>query len=124
LGWQAAYVAAAAQLDIDRVVGSERDVPFYVFITLVNLANLLLVTSPLFLVLLRRGRGQGYAAILACGATAAWTTPVPDPKDLLIGFYLWCLGQLFVLSAARLRPRTLAAMICIAVTRVFIWPAP
>ncbi len=124
-GWQAAWGCANIQIEgTNSSIDSSKEVFEYIFFTLINLANLLLLASPLFLLLLRRGRGQCYAAILACGATAAWTAPVPDASGLLIGYYVWCLGQLMVLSAARLGPRTLAAMVLVAFVRVFLWPEP
>jgi hypothetical protein len=81
------------------------------------------LASPLLLLLLRRGRGRGYAATLGCCATFAWT-PLPDPKYMMIGYYVWCFAQLCILSAARLGPRTLIAMVAVAVMRVFLWPTP
>jgi hypothetical protein len=122
-GWQMARLYAEAQV-AEIPVGADANKTWskYVSITVINATNLLLLASPLFMVLLRRGRGEAYAFALATGATAAWTAPVPDPKDLLIGYYVWCLGQLCVLSAARLGPRTLIAMFGLAVFRVGFWP--
>jgi hypothetical protein len=125
LGCDVAIRCANAQVaGIARTDFSKKQVFEYAFITLMNLTNILLLASPLLLALLRRGRGQYFTTILACGATAAWTLPVPDASGLLIGYYVWCLGQVMVLSAARLGPRTLAAMAAVAFVRVFLWPAP
>ncbi|HVC96910.1 MAG TPA: hypothetical protein VND64_24740 [Pirellulales bacterium] len=135
LGWEVAWVCASTEIEVirngitngfdtDDSKGALKDMLEVVFMTLINLTNLLLFALPWFLVLLRRGRGQCYAAILSCGATAAWTAPVPDAGGLLVGYYVWCLGQLMVLSAARLGPRTLAAMMLVAFVRVFLWPEP
>jgi hypothetical protein len=125
LGGEVAVTCANAQIEgIARTDFSTKQAFEYAFITLMNLTNILLFASPLLLALLRRGGGQSYAAILACGATAAWTAPVPEAGGFLIGYYVWCLGQLMVLSAARLGPRTLAAMASVAFVRVVLWPAP
>ncbi|HUY31843.1 MAG TPA: hypothetical protein VMV69_03615 [Pirellulales bacterium] len=125
VGWQVAWACAVIQGDgIGNGSDPNQERLNYIFITSLNLINLSLLASPLFLLLLRRGRGQGYAGILACGATIAWTIPVPDASGVLIGYDVWCVGQLMVLSAARLGPRTLAAMVVVAFVRVFLWPEP
>jgi hypothetical protein len=123
-GWQAAWACADAQFNgITEGIHSLGDGLDFVFVTSMNLANSLSLASPLLLLLLRRGRGRGYAATLGCCATFAWT-PLPDPKYMMIGYYVWCFAQLCILSAARLGPRTLIAMVAVAVARVFLWPSP
>jgi len=135
LGWKVAWACASTEIEVirngiangfdtDDSKGALKSMLEFVFMSLINLTNLLLMASPWFLLLLRRGRGPCYAAILSCGATAAWTAPVPEAGGLLIGYYVWCLGQLMVVSAARLGPRTLAAMVVVAFVRVFLWPDP
>jgi hypothetical protein len=125
LGWQAAQICAEAQVNgITQGIHSPKQGLEYVVITSMNLTNILLLTSPWFLLLLQRGRGSGYAAAFACCATFAWACAAPDPMGLLIGYYVWCLAQLSILSAARLGPRTLVAMAAVAVLRVFFWPEP
>jgi hypothetical protein len=122
VGWEVGYGCTLMQFE-PKPMNSAGDVCQYVQLTLLNAANLLVLGSPLWARRLRRGGGQVYAAFLGCTATAAWTTAVPEAEGLLVGYYVWCLAQLCMLSAARPGARTLVAMWIVAALRVFLWPA-
>jgi hypothetical protein len=121
-GWETAEACALMQFTADSEA-VKKNVGQYVLFTLMNVANLFLLASPLWEWQLRRGRGQACMALFGCAATAAWTAAVPNPNGFLVGYYVWCLAQLCILSAARPGARTLIAMSVMAAVRLFLWPA-
>ena len=114
-GWEAAAAAADVQF---RVPGASDAGGLawsgYGFYSLINLGNLLLLVSPWALYRARRGKGQAYGALLGVCAVAAWSLPISQPQEFLVGYYVWSISLLCVLSAFRLSPRTMAAMIAFA----------
>lgn len=128
-GWQTAYLCAAAEIETaqnlaqNRESGPEQRVELatgFAWLTMINLANLLLVLSPLLLWRLQRGQGGALSAALGVNAVAAWAVPMREPH-LLIGCYVWCASFAVVLMACPLGRRTLLAMI--AVAAVFVLAA-
>ena len=114
-GWEAAWAAAEVQFRVpaasDAGVIERSGYGFYSFI---NLGNLLLLVSPWALYRAQRGKAQAYGALLGVCAVAAWSLPIGQPRDFLAGYYAWSLSLLCVLSAFRLSPRTMAAMVAFA----------
>ena len=110
-GYSAAAVALAYQVQPPVSQPAESWVAAYVEFTWLNLANVLLVLSPLFIRRVERGRGHVYAALLALASAAMWCVPIGErPGSLLVGYYIWCLAALCVLVSIRLHAWVLAAM--------------
>jgi hypothetical protein len=122
VGWETGQACASMQFS-GGWEATRKDMGLYALCTLLNLANLLFLATPLWVWRLRQGGGQLYTAFFGCAATAAWTAAAPDASGLLVGYYVWCLAQLCMLSAARPGSRTLIAMCLMATARVFLWPA-
>ncbi len=120
-GWETGQTCASMQIDTDWET-IKKEFGLYALFTLLNTANVLVLGSVFWAWRLRRGRGQLYTTLFGCAATAAWTAAVPAARGLLIGYYVWCLAQLCMLSAARPGSRTLIAMCLVATVRVFFWP--
>jgi hypothetical protein len=121
-GWQAAQACATVQFSpFDR--GVESHWVAYGYYSLLNLANLLMLLSPLALYLARRGKGQTYAALLGISAIAVWSAAIDDAGNFLAGYYVWSLAAMCLLSAFRLGARTLAIMAAGAFVRLFLLPS-
>ncbi|HVX14131.1 MAG TPA: hypothetical protein VHC22_23295 [Pirellulales bacterium] len=110
-GWQAAI--ACGQLVIDPPGNSSDNwagVLAYVWLTL---GNALLLGSPFLLWRLQRNGGRIYGTLLAmavatmCGLSIGYR----NGEFFLIGYYVWCLAGLSLLSAYRMRWSTLALMV-------------
>lgn len=114
-GWRAAAVACAYQVQPPVSQPPELWVGAYVEFTWLNLANLLLILSPLLAWRIQNGKGHVYRVLLAWAATAMWCVPIGEtPNTLLAGYYVWCLAALCLLASLRLRWWVLAPMA--------IWP--
>lgn len=117
-GYRAAAVAALYQVRPPVDQPAETWVAAYLEFTLLNLANLLLILSPLLIMRVERGRGQILAALLSCGATAMWCMPVGErPGSLLAGYYVWSLAPLCLLASIRLRWWVTAPMVALAILK-------
>lgn len=108
VGWQAGYLNAGLQSELPP---SFNDFAGYGAITSLNLLNLLLIASPLWLRRLAKGKGHVYGAMLGCTAVVAWRLPLGNSENFYVGYYCWAASTLFALCAWRLGTRTLAAML-------------
>jgi hypothetical protein len=121
-GWETASMAAKWEVSVASEVILKCNLPpsddwlealgFWVRITLINLANLLALLSPLLLWRLQREKGRQFGAMLAVSAVAAWTIPMGD--GLLIGCYVWCAGFLVLTLSFPMSWRLFAAMTALA----------
>jgi hypothetical protein len=128
-GWETAHLCAAAEVGaVEKfVVQGERPpreelgraVGELSWITLLNLANLLAVLSPVWLWRLRREKGQWLGAALAVAAVAVWIVPLKDPH-VLVGCYVWCAGFLALTLPYRIGWKTFVAMLLLAMVLVVI----
>jgi hypothetical protein len=126
-GWETAHLCAVAEAAaVERfVIKGERpqaeELPRVVkevgWITLLNLANLLALLSPLLLWRLQREKGQWLASASAVCAVAVWTVPLKDPH-VLIGCYVWCAGFLALTLPYRIGWKAFAAMLLLAAALV------
>ncbi len=146
-GWQAALVCAGAEVDLlkdiasacrtspqdsePRIIEGAGDtvsnrarrtveaVGSALWVTLLNLANLLMLGSPWLLWRLQRGRGQRLAALLAWSTVAVWLVPLDAPPPMyLSGYYVWCLSFTLVLTTLRITLRLLLTMLGLAAVYV------
>ena len=130
-GWQTAQ--AAVLLEADAVAelsenpgavlqqGSHElreGLRFWTILTLINAANLLLLSSPLLLWRIQRGKGEWLGAAFAMAAVGPWAVPLRDP--VLIGCYVWCAAFLVVLLSYRIRAFTFFAMLALAAVYVLL----
>jgi hypothetical protein len=123
-GWQAAQACAAVQFSPLDPSGIEQHWVAYGYYSLLNLANLLILLSPLALYLAGRGKGQTYAALLGVSAIAVWSAAIDDAGgSLLAGYYVWSLAVLCLLSAFRIGACTLSIMAACALVRLFLLPS-
>jgi hypothetical protein len=121
-GWETATIAAqwefsaAGEILVKRNTPSAEELPealgFAAWMTLINLANVLALLSPLLLWRLQRGQGQWFGAALAVAAVAVWSVPLSD--GMLIGCYMWCAGFLVLTMSYRIGWRVFAAMTAVA----------
>lgn len=120
-GYRAAAVAVLYQLQPPVDQPAETWLAAYLEFSLLNLANLLLIVSPLFIPRVERGKGQIYGVLLATGAAAMWCTPIGEtPGSLLAGYYVWSLAPLCLLASIGLRWWVLTPMIVLALVKS-IW---
>ncbi|HJT32922.1 MAG TPA: hypothetical protein VJ783_12850 [Pirellulales bacterium] len=120
-GYSAAAVACNYQVrpPVDQPI--ETWAAAYVEFTWLNLANLLLILSPLFIRRVERGQGRHYGALLALACAVMWCLPIGErPGTLLIGYYVWCLAGLCLLASIRLRWPTLLAMAVLPLAKWFL----
>ena len=121
VGWRAAAVACAYQVQPPVNQPAESWVGAYIEFTWLNLANLSMVLSPLFARRVQQGKGQVYRVGLAWAATAMWCVPIGEaPNSLLAGYYVWCLAALCLLASIRLRWWVLAPMAVWPVAKWFL----
>jgi hypothetical protein len=121
-GWETASMAAKWEIGAAYEVLVKADLPsleeapaaidFGVRLTLINLANLLALLSPLLLWRLQRDQGQCLGAVLAVSAVAVWATPMGS--ELLIGCYVWCAGFLALTISYRIGWRLFGVMTLLA----------
>lgn len=120
-GYSAAAVACAYQVQPPVVQPLQTWAAAYVEFTWLNLANLLLILSPLFIRRIERGQGRLYGALLALACAAMWCLPIGErPGTLLVGYYVWCLAGLCLLASIRLRWWTLLAMAVLPLAKWFL----
>lgn len=120
-GYSAAAVACSYQVrpPVDQPV--ETWAAAYVEFTWLNLANVLMILSPLFIRRVERGQGRLYGALLALACAAMWCLPIGErPGTLLVGYYVWCLAGLCLLASVRLRWWALLAMGVLPLTKWFL----
>jgi hypothetical protein len=100
--------------DISRILA-------FVWITLMNGANLSMLLSPLTLLRLRRGKGEWLANGQAITSVAAWFV-LFDSNDFLVGSYVWCASMMLPLIARRMTWCVFIAMFATAlIFCVVIW---
>ncbi|HVX59257.1 MAG TPA: hypothetical protein VHC19_01600 [Pirellulales bacterium] len=119
-GWQAAAACASAQIEM---LDQRRDASWtaYVYCSTLNLGNLLLALSPWPVWRAQGGEraGRGYAAVLGVCAVGVWSLAIGDAASLLVGYYLWSLAALMLLSAFRLGPAAIAMMGSLSLLRLY-----
>ena len=111
LGYGAAWFALVAPFE--HVMKGDVLRPGLICYLAIDMANGLTVLLPLLLWRLRRGRGKWLSATLAISMVAPWFV-CWDPH-MLAGYYVWCASFLLVLAAITIGPRTLVAMLGLAV---------
>ena len=114
-GWQAALTVAQAEIEgVQSLASQETDAPWYrwafslTVYSLLNLANILALLSPLLLYRLQRDRGKWMGGALAVCSVAAWSlgwTP-----GFLVGYYVWCFGFAALLIGYRMSWLTFGLM--------------
>ncbi len=111
VGWESAAACAAAQVEM---LEQPQDASWsaYAYCSVLNLGNLLLALSPLAAWRTKQGEraGQHYAAVLGVCAVGVWSLAIGNTESLLVGYYLWSLATLTLLSAFRLGPAAFALM--------------
>ena len=123
-GWQVAQIAILSQGNaMQGLVTDEQpsDVGDWVLLwhlTLLNLANLLVLCSPLFLFRLQRGQGRLMGNALAISIVSVWLIPVKG--EFLIGYYVWASGITLLLQTMRIGWRTICAMAIIGLVTTLI----
>ncbi|HEX5447457.1 MAG TPA: hypothetical protein VFW87_26820, partial [Pirellulales bacterium] len=89
-GYRAAAVTMLYQVQPPVHQPAQVWLPAYLEFSLLNLANLLVIFSPLLIHRMRRGKGRVYGVLLAAGAAAMWCMPIGErPGSLLSGYYVW-----------------------------------
>lgn len=76
----------------------------------IDVANALMLALPVLIWLLRRNRGQATSATLCGAMVSAWTVGWGEGREMLVGYYVWCLSMMLALVAVPLRIQTLAMM--------------
>lgn len=116
-GWQAAQMVIMAEGSMLKKLATTEEpfnganLVFIVHFTLINLANLLILSSPLFLYRLQKGKGRHLGNALAIAAVSVWVIPWSGPSDFLIGYYVWAGGITLLLFTVRFGWRTFSAMV-------------
>lgn len=115
LGYAAAWFSIIAPVESVFQYGH---LPMGVMVyLLINVANVLMVSLPLLIWRLSRGRGQWLGASLCIAMIAPWCVAWDSAgaNDLLFGYYLWCVSFGMALVAIRIRWQVLVAMIATAI---------
>ena len=115
-GWEVALAVAEVEArGVREMLEQDNEQPFRAAATalswygLLNLANVLLLFSPLFLYRLQHGRGEWFGSALAVCSIVAWS--VGWYGGFLIGYYFWCLGFAALLIAYRISWLTFGLML-------------
>ena len=114
-GWQMAYHCALAEtlpLDGGNWNGDGDSWRGWLYISAINLANLLMVLSPWFLSRMHLGHGERFIQLFAALCVPVWS--VTWTEECLVGCYVWQASFAVLLAAQRIRGPTLAAM-CVVV---------
>lgn len=124
-GWEAAYFCAGievemihnslqADAELEPQVWSDE----FAYFSLLNLANLMFLLSPLVLWRLQRGKGRWLTTINAAALTAVWFVPLGAGSDYRVGYYVWCGGLTLLHLAHRLH---LGGLLVIGATALWLW---
>ncbi len=89
-------------------------------LTLINLANLLIVISPLMLSRLQQGQGRLMGNALAISAVSVWLISWENGGGYLVGYYVWAGAIALLLVTIRIRWRMFAAMVILGLVIVAI----
>ncbi len=109
-GWQAAVTCAQVAIDPP---GESTDKSCVVLLYgWLVIGNVLLLGSPFLLWRLQRNGGRIYGTLLAMAVASMCGLSIGSKTGdvFLIGYYVWCLSGLSLLSAYRIRWPTLALM--------------
>ena len=114
-GWECAYFCAGIEYELirDSVVESDQSrllTTEALTFTLLNLANLMFVLSPLMLYRIWRGKGQFLTTLLAISLPMVWLVPIDAPMQYRIGYYVCCAGLTQIHLSYRTRTMALGAM--------------
>ena len=119
-------MAFLAQGDALHEVATDEDpvsvADFFILglLLLINLANLLILLSPLLLFRLQREKGRLMGNALAISAVAVWLIPWENPEGYLIGYYVWAGSIMLLLQTWRIGWRTFCAMVILGLVTVAV----
>jgi hypothetical protein len=122
-GWQAAQMMFVAEVEMLHEVTTKQAFPGGGLIPLVlllsiNLANLLILLSPLLLFRLQKGKGRLMGNALAISAVSVWVITWDNASGFLIGYYVWAGGITLLIQTWRIGCRVFFAMVILAVVIV------
>ena len=75
---------------------------------------------PVLIGLLRRNRGHATSATLCSAMVGAWAVGWGEGREMLVGYYVWCLSMMLALVAVPLRIQTLAMMFFLGALCAFV----
>lgn len=113
-GWQAAVNCGEL-----AICGLTAEQPWaHLTWLVVTVGNLILALSPAVLWRLQCGKGTWCRAVFALAAATIWCLSIADPSNLLVGFYVWSVAAIVLVSAYRIRWPHLLLM---ALAPLLVW---
>jgi len=117
-GASAAWIVLLAPYEALRRAPTEAWSAFLYVV--IDMANALMLALPVLIGLLRRNRGHATSATLCSAMVGAWAVGWGEGREMLVGYYVWCLSMMLALVAVPLRIQTLAMMFFLGALCAFV----